>query len=153
MLILIKMLKGHVKALVLPGESTVAVISPVREIFPYFYLVGLHFSPFLCEGDWNCSLILWTEIIPYCSPKLCMSRGFSVCVCILQTLGYLKGKKKREKCDTRSVHPTCHTPACWRNFGFKAVSLGSQLTYDSTRWNCRTSRVPSPPHLFKLLAF
>lgn len=154
MLIVIKMLKGHVKALVLPGESTVAVVSPVMEIFPYFYSVRLHFFPFLCEGDWNCSLILWTGIISYCSSRFCISLSFSLCVCVCITKTSLfKGKGKRERCDTRTVHPTCHKPACWRNFSFKAVSLGSQLTYDSTTWNCWMSRVPSTPHLFKLLLF
>lgn len=74
-----------------------------------------------------------------------------VCVCILQTLCYLKKKKKREKHDKRTVHPTCHTPASWRNFSFKAIPLGSQLTYDSKMWNCRMSRVPSTPHLLRLL--
>lgn len=50
MLIFIKILKCHVKTLLLPGKSTVAVISPVKN--SRFLLGGIVlFFLFLCEGD------------------------------------------------------------------------------------------------------
>lgn len=105
MLIFIKILKCHVKALLLPGKGTVVVLLPVMEILPYFYSVGLHFFPIFISGrlkllidalDKNYFILLFKV--------LHLFGFFSVCVYVLLALCYLKKKKKkRKKCDTRTV--------------------------------------------------
>lgn len=133
MLIFFKIPKHHVKALLLPGKSIVAVISPVMETFPYFYSVGLYFSPIFMWGWLKFPHWSFGQKLFHIALQSFASLWAFLCVCVCITNSFLfKEKKKREKCDTRPVNPTCHRLACWRDFSFKAVSLGSQLTYDST---------------------
>lgn len=104
MLIFIKILKCHVKALLLPGKGTVVVLLPVMEILPYFYSVRLHFFPIFISGrlkllidalDKNYFILLFKV--------LHLFGFFSVCVYVLLALCYLKKKKKKERNVTQEL--------------------------------------------------